>query len=100
MGPFAFMRSLALISSCSTRYPTGARRFALWPPMMYCQTFASPLCLLLQKHVDSLQDDKVKKLWRRTGAGGPKGIGPYKVGVRFFPTDRDGKLIDPFVFTF
>ena len=54
----------------------------------------------VQQHVDAMGDGGVKKLWRRTGAGGPKGTGPYKVGVRFFPTDRDGKLIDPFVFTF
>jgi len=57
----------------------------------------------VQRHVDALGDNRVKKLWRVTGAGYPKGTGPYKVGVRFFPRDVDGALTapgGPFEFTF
>ena len=61
----------------------------------------------VQRHVDELvtHDHTLKKLWRRTGAGAPKGTGPYKVGVRFFATDGEGasmrlKAPGPYEFTF
>jgi hypothetical protein len=44
----------------------------------------------VQQHVDDLvkRDGTLKKLWRRTGAGGPKGIGPIdpiRLGFGSFP---------------
>ena len=61
----------------------------------------------VQRHVDELvtHDHTLKKLWRVTGAGAPKGTGPYKVGVRFFATDGEGasmrlKAPGPYEFTF
>ena len=41
-----------------------------------------------------------EKLWRVPGVGGPKGIGPYKVGVRFVPHMADGNLPHGFFHTF
>jgi hypothetical protein len=59
----------------------------------------------VQQYVDNLvkTDDTLKKLWRVTGAGAPQGIGPYKVGVRFFPTRGEGasmSLDAPFKFMY
>ena len=52
----------------------------------------------LQLHVEQLPG--IKPLWRVPGAGGPKGIPPYCVGVRFIPHEEDGSLPHDFYHTF
>lgn len=50
-------------------------------------------------HVSALAGLELKPLWRVAGAGGPKGLPPYKVGIRFIPHLPDGTLPHGFVHT-
>ena len=52
----------------------------------------------VQLHAETVHGLKV--LWRVAGAGGPKGLPPYKVGVRFIPHMADGSLPHGFYHTF
>ena len=52
----------------------------------------------LQLHAQTLPNLKV--LWRVPGAGAPKGLPPYKVGVRFVPHQANGDLPNGFFHTF
>ena len=51
----------------------------------------------MEKRVQLLIEERGKEyglepLWRKAGAGGPKGSPPYKVGARLFSRNDDGTL--------
>ena len=51
--------------------------------------------LQVQLYVAELPNAKV--LWRIPGAGGPKGLRPYKVEVRLFPHNADGTVPNGYI---
>ena len=51
----------------------------------------------LQLYVEQVHG--IQQLWRVAGAGGPKGLPPYCVGVRFIPHEADGSLPHGFYHT-
>ena len=44
--------------------------------------------VLAQNHLRDPSKPNILVLWKKAGAGYPKGIGPYKVAVRFSPATK------------
>ena len=82
----------------------GPERKSLGPPgeEIFNTGFSKEMSKTVEKavqlHAETLPNLKV--LWRVAGAGAPKGLPPYKVGVRFVPHQANGDLPNGYFHTF
>ena len=98
----------AIVASSSTpsrpwRALNGQERRQLGPPaaIMYDAGRSKELSKHVEKQLQlhAQQQPGLQPLWRVVGAGGPKGLPSYCVGVRFFPHLEDGSLPNGFFHT-
>jgi hypothetical protein len=82
---------------------SGPERSGLGPPA--AEIFDAGQSKEMSKHVEhqvQLHVEKmpgIQQLWRVAGAGGPKGLPPYCVGIRCIPHEEDGSLPHGFYHT-
>jgi hypothetical protein len=98
----------AIVAPCSGRTRgwralNGSERRDLGPPgeQIYDAGHSKETSKHVELHVQrhAKQQRGLQQLWRVDGQGGPKGLPPYCVGVRFIPHDEDGSLPHGFYHT-